>query len=122
VKWIEASTADDYGVVDLNKHLGKHKGAIAYAYAEFDSEKDQTVDARLGCINGNKLWINGQLIFANHVYHANQAVDQYVGQAKLKKGRNTILLKIAQNEQTESWAQDWQFQFRLCDKVGTPVK
>jgi hypothetical protein len=122
VKWIEASTADDYGVVDLNKHLGKHKGAIAYAYAEFDSEQDQTVDARLGSINGNKLWINGQLIFANHVYHANQAVDQYVGQAKLKKGRNTILLKIAQNEQTESWAQDWQFQFRLCDRVGTPVK
>jgi hypothetical protein len=122
VKWVEHSTVDEYGSVDLNKVLGKHKGAIAYAYAKFDASAGQTVDFRLGCINGNKLWVNGELVFANHVYHANQAIDQYVGQAKLKPGRNTIVLKIAQNEQTESWAQDWQFQLRVCDSIGTPIK
>jgi hypothetical protein len=121
VKWIEHTTTDDHGVVDLNKALAKHKGAIAYAYANFDAAEERTVDVRLGSINGNKLWVNGELIFANHVYHANAAIDQYVGQAKLKKGRNSILLKIAQNEQTEPWAQDWQFQLRICDRIGTAV-
>lgn len=121
-KWVEHTTTDDYGMVDLNKVLAKHKGAIAYAYTTFDAPDARKVDMRLGCINGNKLWVNGEQVFANHVYHANQAVDQYVGQVQLKKGLNTILLKVAQNEQTESWAQDWSFQLRVCDGVGTPIK
>jgi hypothetical protein len=60
-------------------------------------------------------------VFANHVYHAGAAVDQYVGGAKLKKGLNTILVKSAQNEQTDSWAKDWWFQLRVCDRIGTAV-
>jgi hypothetical protein len=36
----------------------------------------------------------------------------------LKKGTNRILLKICQNEQEESWAQDWKFQFRITDTSG----
>jgi hypothetical protein len=31
------------------------------------------------------------------------------------------LLKICQNEQTEEWAQNWAFQFRVCDAIGTAV-
>lgn len=121
IKWIEHTTADDYGVVDLNKALAKHKGAIAYAYTEYNSSKEQTVQFRLGCINANKLWVNGELVFANNVYHAGQNVDQYIGTAKLKAGKNTILLKIAQNEQTEPWAQDWTYQLRVSDPVGTAI-
>ena len=33
--------------------------------------------------------------------------------------KNLIVLKVLQNEQTESWAQDWQFQLRVCDSIGT---
>ncbi len=121
IGWMEFTTTDDYGAVDLNKALDKHKGAIGYAYTEFKSDKAQTVQFRLGCINANKLWVNGELVFANHVYHAGQNVDQYIGTAKLKPGKNTILLKIAQNEQTEPWAQDWTFQLRVCDEVGTAI-
>jgi hypothetical protein len=39
----------------------------------------------------------------------------------LKKGRNEILVKICQNEQTEDWAQTWDFQLRVCDALGTAV-
>jgi hypothetical protein len=101
--------------------LGKHKGAITYAFAEFISAEDRPVDLRLGCINANKVWLNGELLTANHVYHSNTSVDQYIAKGKLKKGRNTILLKICQNEQTEVWAQDWKFQLRVCDQIGTAV-
>jgi hypothetical protein len=44
--------------------------------------------------------------------------DQYVARGRLKQGRNRILLKICQNEQTEDWAQVWAFQFRVCDLAG----
>ena len=58
---------------------------------------------------------------SNHVYHASTAIDQYKVKVKLKKGSNAILVKIAQNEQEEGWAQRWQFQLRVCDQYGTAV-
>ncbi len=121
VTWIEHVTSDSYGLVDLNKALANHKGAIAYAYTEFEASEARPVELRLGCINGNKIWLNGELLTSNHVYHASMFVDQYTGRGQLKKGRNTILLKLAQNEQTEQWAQNWQFQLRVCDSIGTAV-
>ncbi|MFO0904326.1 MAG: hypothetical protein U0939_15085 [Pirellulales bacterium] len=122
VKWVELATSDEYGQLDLNKQVGPHKGAVAYAYAEFESPREAAAEFRLGSVNANKIWVNGQLLTTNHVYHSGSAIDQYVAAGKLKPGRNTILLKIAQNEQTEPWAQDWKFQFRVCDAIGTPIR
>ena len=48
-------------------------------------------------------------------------MDQYAGAGELKQGKNVILLKICQNEQTEDWAQDWKFQLRVCDPTGRAV-
>lgn len=121
VRWMEHHTDDEYGVVNLNQALDKHKGAIAYAATEFISEKAQPVDIRLGCINANKVWVNGELVTANRVYHTGMVIDQYQGQAKLKQGKNLILVRISQNEQTESWAQEWMFQLRVTDSLGGPV-
>ncbi|MCA9151360.1 MAG: hypothetical protein KDA92_18740 [Planctomycetales bacterium] len=121
VQWQQATTEDEYGKVDLNKLLAKHKGAIAYATTTFESDVERPVDIRLGCINGNKVWLNGELLMANHVYHAGDGIDQYTGRGTLKQGTNTILVKICQNEQTEEWAQSWEFQLRVCDELGTAV-
>jgi len=121
VAWMDHATEDSYGVVDLAVALDKHKGAIAYAAAEFEVPETRSVDFRLGCINANKLWVNGELITANEVYHAGMNLDQYLGTAKLKPGKNTILVKVCQNEQTENWAQRWQFQLRVTDSLGGAV-
>lgn len=121
VKWIEHTTTDDYGAVDLNKVQGNHKGAIAYAYTELIAENPQPCELRLACINANKVWLNGELLTSNHVYHAGDEIDQYIAPGQLKQGKNSILLKICQNEQTEPWAQNWKFQLRVCDAVGTAI-
>jgi len=121
IGWISHVSTDEMGVVDLTKALDKHKGAITYAFAEFNAAKAQPVDLRLGCINANKIWLNGKLLSANHVYHAGGKVDQYIAKGELKAGKNEILLKICQNEQKEPWAQSWEFQLRVCDQIGTAV-
>ena len=122
VQWFEHTTMDPYGMMDLNVIMPeKYKGAIVYAYTTFDSSEDRDVEIRMGCVNGNKIWVNGKLITSNHVYHANTSIDQYIAKARLHKGENEILVKVAQNEQEESWAQRWQFQLRICDKYGTAV-
>jgi hypothetical protein len=139
VRWREYQSRDDFGLVDLNEaydrpkkendrgyadtpeSLPKHKGVIGYAYTEFFADEDHDAEIRVGTYNGHKIWLNGELVMANYVFHANMQVDQYVAKTPLRKGRNTLLVKIAQNEQSESWAQSWQFCLRICDAHGTAI-
>lgn len=133
VKWKQHRTSDEFGIVDLNeiferpkdgndyKLTKEHKGSIGYALSEFETDQSREVEIRLGCINANKIWLNGELLTANQVYHSGMEVDQYVAHGKLKQGTNQILVKVCQNEQEESWAQRWQFQLRVCDELGTAV-
>jgi len=121
VAWREHTTKDEYGLVDLNQAVGKHMGSVAYAYAVFESDEDRAAQIRLGSANGNKVWVNGELVVSNHVYHTGMEIDQYTGDCRLNKGPNEILVKIAQNEQTEDWAQKWHFQLRVCDRIGTAI-
>lgn len=121
VKWGEFATSDEYGLVDLTTALDKHKGAVAYAAVEFLADSQRPAEFRLGSVNANKIWLNGELLTANHVYHAGDEIDQYTAHGTLKQGKNVILVKICQNEQTEDWAQKWQFQLRVCDDIGTAI-
>jgi len=121
VGWKEHTTGDDHGLVDLNRALGKHKGAIAYALAEFRSGERRRAQLRLGCINGWKIWLNGKFLFGHEEYHHGMKMDQFLVPCELQRGMNRILLKVCQNEQTESFAQEWRFQLRVCDETGTAV-
>jgi hypothetical protein len=120
-RWKAHASSDAYGVVDLNKVLAKHKGAVAYAFAVITSPSERPVDIRLGSMNAIKVFLNGEQVFAYEEYHHGRRMDQYLTKAKLRAGRNELLVKICQNEQTEDWAQDWQFQLRICDATGGAV-
>lgn len=122
VSWIDHETTDEFGLVDLNKALGKANGVVAYAVAEFVAPEEREVEVRTGTGNANKVWLNGELLTESRPYHGNDEIDQYVGRGRLKRGSNLIVIKVLQNEQTESWAQKWEFQCRVCDAVGTPIR
>src|SRR5262245_20130838 len=120
-KWVEHTTTEREGIVDLNKAIGKMKGTVGYAVAFVESPTERPVEVRIGCINGIKVFLNGTEILAHEEYHHGMFVDQFAPRGTLKKGRNVILLKVCQNEQKEQWAQEWRFQLRLCDSVGAAV-
>ncbi len=121
VVWKAIQTSDPTGVVNLNNEIGKIKSAIAYAYSEFESAAEQDVVLKIGCINANKVWLNAQLVISEDVYHNGMDPDQFSGTAKLRQGKNQLLVKICQNDQPESWAQEWMFQVRICDPTGKSV-
>jgi hypothetical protein len=118
VVWQDETTSNPEGVVDLAAIYKNEKGCIVYAMAEFDSPQAQDAELRLGCINGNKAWLNGKLVISNEVYHSSMQIDQYNEKVKLLAGKNRILVKICQNEQTEQWAQRFAFQLRVSDSTG----
>ncbi len=121
VQWLDHTTNDEYGRVDLNRALDEEKSVVAYAAAHFHSDRQRKVEFRLASYNAVKLWVNGQPVLEYNVYHGGSRLDQYVGETVLQKGRNTILLKVCQNAQTQDWARHWSFQLRVCDEVGNPV-
>ncbi len=121
VKWIGHVTGDDYGRVDFHKVLKEEKAVVAYAAAEFISEKQQEVEFRTTSFNAVKLWLNGNLIDRHNAYHGGSQLDQYVCRATLRQGKNAILIKVCQNEQTQSWARPWGFHLRVCDESSTAV-
>jgi hypothetical protein len=120
-RWTEYTTSEPRGLVDLNKVLGKQKATVAYAFAAVVSPRERPVQVRFGCCNAVKVFLNGEQIFFREEYHHGQEVDQYTASGKLRAGRNELLLKVCQNDQTEAWAQNWMFQVRLCDDLGGAV-
>jgi hypothetical protein len=122
IRWTLMTTTDPYGAVDLNKAVGKHMGAAAYAFAAVDSPTERPVQIRAGSQNALKIFLNGKRIFSREEYHHGMQMDQHhIGNGTLRAGRNEILIKICQNEQTEDWAQNWSFQARICDSAGSSV-
>jgi hypothetical protein len=121
VRWIDHQTMQVYGLVDLNKALGKQMGVTAYGLAIMESPKKQAVQIRAGSNNAVKLFLNGKEIYFREEYHHGMQMDQHVGTGSLKAGRNEILIKVCQNEQTDDWAQTWSFQLRVCDDIGGKV-
>ncbi len=79
------------------------------------------MELRLGCKNAWKIWHNGKLVFGRDEYHRGMRIDQYKLKVHLAKGRNTLLIKLCQNEQQQDWTKQWQFQLRVCDATGTAV-
>jgi hypothetical protein len=121
VTWGEITTDDEYGIVDVAKSVSPYKGAVMYLTTTFDVATARNVDLRFGTPNAWKLWVNGELLFGRDEYHRGMAIDQYRVPAKLKAGKNVVLLKLCQNEQEDSWAQRYQIQIRVCDASGIAI-
>jgi len=121
VRWMDYVTQHKYGMVDLNRPCGKLKGVLGYATADFISDRAQAVELRLGGKNSWKVWLNGKFLFGRDEYHTIAEIDQYPMAARLEPGRNTILVKVCQNEQVEDWTNEWEFQLRVTDSLGTPI-
>jgi hypothetical protein len=112
---------EDLGLVDFNEAVGKLKGTVAYAYAVVTSKTERPVEIRVGSNNAVRYYLNGKEVFAREEYHHGFEMDQHIGKGTLKAGRNEILVKVCQNEQTDNWAELWSFQLRICDHLGAAV-
>lgn len=121
VRWEDHATAHEYGMVDINKPFGSHKGVVAYAYTEFNAATARPAELRLGCKNGWKIWFNGRFLFGRDEYHRGARIDQYRLPVKLQAGRNTLLVKVCQNEEVQDWTKEWEFQLRVSDEIGTAI-
>lgn len=122
VRWQEFTSTHEFGMVDFNKPLGALKEVTGYAWTEFQSSTERPAELRLGCKNGWKLWFNRKYVFGRDEYHRGAEIDQYRLPVTITPGRNTILVKLTQNEQKEDWTVEWEFQLRITDPNGQIIR
>jgi hypothetical protein len=121
VHWSGYVSNDEYGIVNLNKGIGEHPEAIAYATTEFSSSTAQEVEIRVGCYTPFKLWVNGELVLVRGDAYTGMSLDHYIARAHFKAGKNVLLLKIAKDLPVPGAGSLWQFQMRVCDSTGAAV-
>jgi hypothetical protein len=84
------------GYVDLRRLLPADEApGVAYAYRELAAVDDQDLSVSLGSNDGIKLWLNGTLLLENKTSRTARPGDEHLT-LPLKKGRNTMLIKIDQ--------------------------
>jgi hypothetical protein len=120
-QWKDVASADKHGAIDLNAAIATKKGVLAYAVADVVMPRSGPAEVRIGSPCAVGVWVNGKPVMAHEIYHASEAIDQYVAPAEFREGTNTVMVKCCQNEQTEPWAGDWKFQLRICDPLGSPL-
>jgi len=88
---------------------------VAYLRTKVFSYKTQKAVMELGSDDGIKVWINDELVHTNNAMRAHIAGQDRV-EFTLKKGWNTIMLKVTQGEG------EWEVSACLCDLNGNVLK
>jgi hypothetical protein len=94
--------ADDEYVMDLQQALcPANDGApqfecgVAYAYAEFGTDKRQDAILKLGVQDAAKVWLNGRLVHESKGRTPGELFDLHSAPVMTKQGRNSLLVKIS---------------------------
>ncbi len=96
--WFTFTSNDS--IIDLDEAISKREFMVAYGFREIESPKDQVVFLALGTNDGGRLWVNGEQVW-DFPEPRGLAPDNDLIPVLLKKGRNTILLKV--EERGNKW-------------------
>jgi putative membrane-bound dehydrogenase-like protein len=94
VRW-RSVNADAQGYVDLQSfHGAESPESVSYLTGTIESPADQPAKILLGSDDAAKLWVNGELVFTCRRHRPAIPGEDAVA-VKLRKGRNRLLLKVA---------------------------
>ncbi len=108
VSWQNAR-AEERGYVDLTQCFSVKENAVGYALAEISAAEEVEALALLGSDDGVAVWVNGELVHKEHIHRAPRPAQDLLV-VRLRKGTNTILVKV------EQVGGDWGFYLQLVDR------
>jgi hypothetical protein len=111
VAWVKRDAKAPFGtdIVDL----GGGDNRVAYAFTTLVSDQDREVRFCAGSDDGLAVWVNGAEVWRHDTFRA-CAPDEDEFPVMLKKGANTVLLKVTQG------GGGWAFCLRVADRFGYP--
>ncbi|MHC4664020.1 MAG: DUF3857 domain-containing protein, partial [Planctomycetota bacterium] len=114
VAWRMMPFDDPFGIINLDALLRPNDQVLAYALAFVNSDKEQEAAVRLASDEGCIVWVNGKEVIKEDI-ERQMEFDQNSAAVCLAKGWNSILVKIAEHDDT------WEFRLRLTTPEGGPL-
>jgi hypothetical protein len=123
IRWRRHATTDELGVVNFAQAVAQVREAVGYAYTELESPRDQEAEMRCGADDNCTVWLNGQKVFGREQWLNGTRFDRFRAAVRLKKGKNTVLVKVCQGPQHKDPGvpNNWSLQLRFCDATGAGV-
>lgn len=112
IQWQKFSDKTFDGYIDFSS---RGDWRVSYAWTTITSPDERPVQFRFDSDDQGKLWLNGDEIYAND-QHKIISLDREIIPVTLKAGKNTILVKVC-NEEDESG-----LYLRITDSDGKPIK
>ncbi len=111
VKWQTLSIDEHTGYLDFTKYFKPKDWVCAYAFCKIVCPKAQPAQIRLGTNDMGALWFNGEKILSQNIERS-AVLDDDIIPIQLKKGENTILIKVCNTEL------NWGLYLRITDENG----
>ena len=105
--WRQADS-DISGLLNLRGLFAHTDNVVAYARGVLEAPRAGDVRLGIGSNDGARLWINGQLVYSQHVSRAGSKRDDEVT-VPVHKGANTILAKV------ENLGLGWKLYLSIYD-------
>ncbi len=112
ISWKKFADAAFNGFIDLGRDINWR---VSYAWTTVTSPDEREVQFRFGSDDQGKIWLNGKEVFANPKGQS-AVVDSNIISVTLKAGKNTILVKVCNEEKF------WGFYLRVTDADGKPFE
>jgi hypothetical protein len=115
----EATGGAHVALVNLREPLGDAADAVAYAYTAFEAPEAREVEFRGAADDNLTVWVNGRRAFGFEEYRNGVRLDRHRFRVRLKKGVNTVLVKVCQAPADPAHPEpNWEFLLRVCDPDG----
>ncbi len=112
ISWKKLSDDTFNGFIDFGRDTN---WSVSYAWATVTSPDERKVQFRFDSGDQGKIWLNGVEIFANS-QDKSVSLDRNIIPVTLKAGKNTILVKVCNEEKTCG------FYLRVTDTDGKPYE
>ncbi len=96
----------DSNAIYLDRAISQKPYVLAYAYCEIQSKEDRPCMLAVGSNDGVRVWLNGEEML-DLPFERGLRMDDDIVPVLLRKGQNTLLLKVAETENI------WGFSCRL---------
>lgn len=97
-------------LIDFDAMFVPNDDVVAYAFCVIQSDQARDAILAVGSDDGIKIWLNGKCVHDHHVGRG-AAVDNDLANVRLRRGRNTCLVKVDEGHG------GWGFFFRLTNAV-----
>ena len=113
IRWkrINEGKPPSAGLINLQNEFQPKQSATAYAFTTITSDREQDTVLLTGSDDGIVVWLNGQKVQSQDAVRM-AVLDQDRALVRLKKGENTLLVKVT------DIGNAWGFYLRFADEFG----